>query len=104
MANPFRRAAAPATRGMPACTIFVAKDRDSRNEIYHHEVAHCNGWVHADQNHGPEGPPKGYKAPKPPRRYLGKYKGPFKVNWLTTEEAIKECGSYGCAEGGLGRH
>lgn len=78
----------------PVCHIIVADDRASTLEIYWHEVAHCNGWVHADQNHQGK-PKKGYQSPKPPAKFLKPYPN-LDVQWVTTTEALQLCGSYGC--------
>ena len=77
------------------CTIVVAVDRPSTMEIYHHELAHCNGWKHADQGH--HGKPKqGYVSPKPPAKYIRPYKGHLDSHFVTTREALTLCESYGC--------
>jgi len=77
------------------CVIVVALDRTSSMEIYRHELAHCNGWVHADQAH--HGKPKqGYKSPKPPLHFVTPYKGKLVDHWVSTQEALRLCGSYGC--------
>jgi hypothetical protein len=77
------------------CHIVVAADRASTPEIFRHELAHCNGWEHPDQHH--KGRPKaGYRAPKPPAKYVRPYVGKLDDQWVTTTEALKVCGSYGC--------
>ena len=79
----------------PACVIVIAADRASTTEIYRHELAHCNGWVHPDQH--PKGQPrKGYKSPKPPEQFVRPYPGNLVDHWVTTDEALRICGSYGC--------
>lgn len=76
------------------CVIVVAADRPSSAEIYRHELAHCWGWEHADQHHKGK-PVKGYKAPKPPAKFVKPY--PNLVDqWVSTKEALRICGSYGC--------
>lgn len=77
------------------CVIVVAKDRASTAEIYQHELAHCNGWEHPDQNHKGK-PRKGYQSPKPPERFVRPYSGKFVDHWMTTKEALAICSSYGC--------
>jgi len=81
---------------LEVCYIVVAMDRASSLEIYQHELAHCNGWQHADQHHGVNGPRKGYKSPKPPARYVVPYKGKLIEYFVSTPDAIRMCGSYGC--------
>lgn len=76
------------------CNIVIAVDRASAAEIYQHELAHCNGWVHPDQHH--KGKPKqGYRAPKPPAKFIKPYPN-LVDHWVSTEEAVRVCGSYGC--------
>ena len=79
----------------PACVIVVAADRPSTTEIYRHELAHCNGWKHSDQHHKGK-PVKGYQSPKPPERFVRPYAGKLIDHWVTTDEALRICGSYGC--------
>jgi hypothetical protein len=78
------------------CVILVAADRPSTAEIYRHELAHCNGWTHADQKHGLFGPRNGYQSPKPPAKYVKPYPGKLVDHWVSTREALRICGSYGC--------
>lgn len=84
----------------PTCMITVANDRPSTPEIYWHEVAHCNGWDHPAQGHQGK-PRRGYRAPKPPAEFVRDYRGTLIVRWVSTDEALAICGSYGCAVGGL---
>lgn len=77
------------------CIIVVAMDRSSSLEIFQHELAHCNGWVHADQAHVGR-PKKGYVSPKPPVQYIVPFKGKLTVHEVSTKEAIEICQSYGC--------
>lgn len=86
--------AAPAVAA-PTCIIVVANDRASTAEIYQHEIAHCNGWRHDDQGHDGK-PRKGYKSPQPPASFIREYPGKVVDHWVTTDEAIRICGSYGC--------
>lgn len=77
------------------CMIVIAADRPSSAEIYRHELAHCNGWEHADQHH--KGKPKaGYQSPKPPAKFVRPYAGKLIDHWVSTKEALRLCGSYGC--------
>jgi hypothetical protein len=78
------------------CVIVVAADRPSSAEIYRHELAHCNGWEHPDQNHGMFGPKRAYQSPKPPAKFVRPYAGKLVDHWVSTKEAVKICGSYGC--------
>lgn len=78
----------------PVCHIVVAADRASSAEIYQHELAHCNGWEHADQNHAGK-PKKGYQSPKPPAKFVKPYPN-LVDHWVSTKEALRVCGSYGC--------
>ena len=81
---------------MLECVIVVAMDRASSLEIYQHELAHCNGWEHADQGHGQNGPKQGYRSPKAPVRYVVPFKGKLTTHFVSTKEAIAICQSYGC--------
>lgn len=81
----------------PPCEIVVANDRPSTAGIYWHEVAHCNGWRHAER----ETPQSGYVASIPPDEFVHDYPGQLTVRWVSTRQAIAICGSYGCAKGGL---
>lgn len=80
---------------MGTCTIVVADDRPSTPEIYAHELAHCNGWTHPDQGHKGK-PKKGYQSPKPPTKFVREFPGELIVHYVSTEEALRRCGSYGC--------
>lgn len=88
-------ASTPAMAAHAACHIVVADDRASTLEIYQHELAHSHGWEHPDQKHGMFGPKKGYQAPKPPA-HLVRPNPNCEVQWVSTPEAIRICGSYGC--------
>jgi hypothetical protein len=88
-------AAFPALAAPKTCVIVVADDRPSSAEIFRHELAHCNGWEHADQHHGMFGPKKGYQSPKPPAEFVKPYPN-LESHWVSTKEAMKLCGSYGC--------
>lgn len=74
--------------------IVVAEDRASTLEILQHELAHLAGWEHADQGHRGR-PRKGYVSPKPPARFVRPVPGVI-VHWVSTAEALRICGSYGC--------
>lgn len=77
------------------CVIVVAADRPSSAEIYQHELAHCHGWEHADQNHKGK-PAKGYQSPKPPVKFVKPYPN-LVDHWVSTKEALQICeGTYGC--------
>lgn len=77
------------------CVIVFAKDRPSWKEIYWHEIAHCNGWVHPDKP-APR-PGENYQAYKAPKRYLYLPKMMVETLAVSTHEAKKLCdGHYGC--------
>lgn len=75
------------------CVIVVAVDRPSSAEIYRHELAHCNGWDHPDHKGKPK---KGYQSPQPPQKFIRPYAGKLVDHYVSTREALKLCGSYGC--------
>lgn len=52
--------------------VFSAGTNGDWQEKYWHEMAHCNGWVHAERasTFG--------KAYDPPKRFLRLYEGPIK--------------------------
>lgn len=85
----------PAHSAPKTCVIVVAADRPSSSEIYRHELAHCWGWEHPDQNHKGK-PVKGYQSPNPPARFVKPYPN-LVDHWVSTKEALRICGgTYGC--------
>lgn len=91
----FENPAHAAKRKAPsACVVVYSADRPSARYIKEHEIAHCNGWVHAETV-GFNKP--GYQAPKPPAQYLHKPKMQVKYYALSTAEAKSYCGGHlGC--------
>jgi len=78
------------------CVIVYAIDRQSSPEIRRHEIDHCKGWTHPEQEAPKEGQNyQAYKAPlwvrlRPYRGYLFEYQ-------MTTKEAKKVYnGHWGC--------
>lgn len=91
---------------MPLCEIWASTEAPNVPAMLAHEQAHCWGWVHPV--HGSpllaktKGERDAYRAYSPPMRYrmLGEYPNAV-IYFLTEKEAAKECGSWGCASGGL---
>jgi predicted SprT family Zn-dependent metalloprotease len=84
-----------AAAALQTCVIVFATDRPSWEEIYWHEIAHCNGWQHPKK----AAPRKGedYQAYKPPRRFRRFPSMPVVTHAVTTEEAKELCdGHWGC--------
>jgi hypothetical protein len=77
------------------CVVVFATDRPNWDEIYRHEIAHCNGWEHPVA--GPPRKGENYQAPKPPLRYLHMPDMPVITRAVKTEEALKLCDRHwGC--------
>lgn len=75
-------------RNLGTCHIVVSSGTNGNAaEKFQHEIAHCNGWVHADGAHGL----------KPPAKYIHKTKMALDDQWVTLEAAQKLCdGAMAC--------
>lgn len=93
-------------QALPLCEIWASTQAPNVPALLQHEMAHCWGWVHPI--HGSpllaktKAEREAYRAYSPPLRYriLGKYPNTV-IYFMTEKDAAKECGSWGCAAGGL---
>jgi phosphatidylethanolamine-binding protein (PEBP) family uncharacterized protein len=78
------------------CHVIVSGGLNGNwHEKLDHEMAHCNGWVHPEQ----EAPLAGahYQAYTPPRQYVHHYHGRVILEHVSIEEAKRRCdGHYAC--------
>jgi hypothetical protein len=77
------------------CVIFFANDMGAMttHAIRTHEIAHC---VCPDWKHPPR-PGMYAKDTKPPKQCLGAFRGTLYERPVSQAEAIRICGSLGCA-------
>lgn len=77
------------------CIVVFADDRPSTKEIYQHEIAHCNGWVHPKRAAPKVG--QNYQAYKAPARYLHEPDMEVQAYPMSSKEAKDYCdGHWGC--------
>lgn len=74
-----------ATAVMTCHVIISGGTNGNWQEKLAHEMAHCNGWVHPGQDGAY------HKEFKPPRKYLGKFRGRVILEHVSMEEAMAKC-------------
>lgn len=71
------------SRNRGTCHIVISSGTNGNAaEKFQHEIAHCNGWVHAEGVHGL----------KPPAKYIRKPDMALDDQWVTLAAAQKVCG------------
>jgi hypothetical protein len=69
-----------------ACMIVVATDRPAFAELYEHEVAHCNGWMHTEERLNGDAP-----VLRPPAKWRVSYEGVLYTRFGSTAEVLALC-------------